>query len=321
MSLNREPGGKTSPEEPLNLKKELLIFGLAILVLAAFIYVTGNARRTTAVRAEGRDLVRLHVVANSDDPVDQAVKLKVRDRVLKDIGSELASSTDAKQALAIAETELGWIEAVARDELSQNNLTYGAKAIVGTFSFPDRTYGNLVLPAGRYNALRVVLGEGKGQNWWCVLFPPLCLVDVAVDSGKKTQVHSTPNPPAGMKNIRTTLESAGYSVGWKPLTRTITVANGGSSATISPGEYGLFGNSAYMSEADLQNVIDKLKTSAGNAGSVGGRGVTLVAPDETAEVQIQVKWKVFDWLRKTTLGQIMAQVTRPGHGRTSDARP
>ncbi len=180
MTLHRGPDAKTS-EEPVDIRRELLFFGLAILLLAAFIYTTGLARRTTAIRAEGQNLVRLHVIANSDGPGDQAVKLKVRDRILRDVGAELGSAADARQALEVVQAELGQIEALARDELSKNGYSYGAAAMVGIFDFPDRTYGDLTLPAGRYNALRVVLGDGQGQNWWCVLFPPLCLVDLAVD--------------------------------------------------------------------------------------------------------------------------------------------
>lgn len=157
------------------------MFGLAILLLAAFIYATSAARQTTAIRAEGRNLVRLHVVANSNNPGDQAVKLKVRDRILQEIGAELTSASDARQALDAVGAELGRIQTLAADELARNGYTYGAAATVGAFNFPERTYGSLTLPAGRYNALRVVLGEGRGQNWWCVLFPPLCLVDLAVE--------------------------------------------------------------------------------------------------------------------------------------------
>ena len=180
MTLYREPDAKTS-EEPLDTRRELLFFGLAILLLAALIYASGSARHTTAIRAEGQNLVRLHIIANSDDPADQAVKLKVRDRILREVGAELGSAADARQALATVRAELGRIEALANDELSKDGHPYGAAAVVGVYDFPDRTYGDLTLPAGRYNALRVVLGEGRGQNWWCVLFPPICLVDLAVD--------------------------------------------------------------------------------------------------------------------------------------------
>ena len=189
MTLHRGPDAKTS-EEPVDIRRELLFFGLAILLLAAFIYTTGLARRTTAIRAEGQNLVRLHVIANSDGPGDQAVKLKVRDRILRDVGAELGSAADARQALEVVQAELGQIEALAEDELSKNGYSYGAAAMVGIFDFPDRTYGDLTLPAGRYNALRVVLGDGQGQNWWCVLFPPLCLVDLAVDVERPSEAAS-----------------------------------------------------------------------------------------------------------------------------------
>lgn len=122
-----------------------------------------------------RDCVRLHIIANSDGEADQQVKLKVRDAILK-IARERLSASDACEAengMILLGNEL---ESEAERVLRENGMDYGASLYLGEFDFPDRTYGDEVYPAGKYRALRVVLGDGAGQNWWCVVFPPLCLV-------------------------------------------------------------------------------------------------------------------------------------------------
>ena len=120
------------------------------------------------------DPLRLHVLANSDSPPDQAVKLEVRDAVLQAVQDVTSAHglTDAKTLVMAHGAEL---QAAAEAVLAQNGLAYGAQLYLGPSSFPDRTYGSTIYPAGEYEALRVVLGEGAGQNWWCVIYPPLCL--------------------------------------------------------------------------------------------------------------------------------------------------
>lgn len=120
-------------------------------------------------------VLRLHVVANSDSPFDQAVKLKVRDSVLELMGARFKEVDNAGEARRIAEASLPDIERAAQNTLSSYGHNYPVKATVGNFNFPTRFYGTQVFPPGEYTAVRVVLGEGAGRNWWCVLFPPLCL--------------------------------------------------------------------------------------------------------------------------------------------------
>ena len=120
--------------------------------------------------AEG--VLRLHVIANSDSPADQAVKLRVRDAILRCM--EPGESVQDAEAFVMAHG--GELLAAAEQTLRENGFSYSAQLMLGTFDFPDRTYGGTLYPAGEYEALRVVLGRGEGQNWWCVLFPPLCIV-------------------------------------------------------------------------------------------------------------------------------------------------
>lgn len=123
-------------------------------------------------------LIRFHVVANSDLKNDQDIKLMVRDAVLKNVGGKLEKSGSREESLKILEKELPLIERTANEILEKHGFTYGAKAYLGKFQFPVKTYSNITLPAGEYTALRIVLGNGNGKNWWCVMFPPLCFIDI-----------------------------------------------------------------------------------------------------------------------------------------------
>ncbi|HOM43244.1 MAG TPA: stage II sporulation protein R, partial [Bacillota bacterium] len=124
-------------------------------------------------------IIRLHVVANSDSPVDQQLKLQVRDRIISSMSGRLEGLKDISEVKSIVQGSLAEIEAAAREVIEENRKRYGVKAVFTEMDFPTRTYGNITLPAGTYQALNIVIGEGKGKNWWCVMFPPLCFIDVA----------------------------------------------------------------------------------------------------------------------------------------------
>ena len=126
----------------------------------------------SAVRSK---VLRLHVIANSDSAEDQALKLKVRDALLLQ-GKEVFSSGSTKESAEQAACKnLQSFLQTAEKTIRENGKDYSVCVSVGKSSFPTRTYENITLPAGEYDALRVVIGEGKGKNWWCVMFPPLCL--------------------------------------------------------------------------------------------------------------------------------------------------
>ncbi len=119
--------------------------------------------------------VRLHVLAASDGEEDQRIKYEVRDAILECFGSELANFANSEEATAYLSSRLSDIEAEANRILNKNNVGYSAKAVLSKEGYPRREYENVALPAGEYTSLRVCLGEAQGQNWWCVLFPPLCV--------------------------------------------------------------------------------------------------------------------------------------------------
>lgn len=144
----------------------------AVLLSALMLFAFSAAGRTG--RAD--ECIRLHVIANSDSAEDQAVKLKVRDAVLA-CARESFTASDRDEAEEQLMDMGGSLDAAVNAVLAENGMDYGAYLAFGEFDFPDREYAGKTYPAGRYRALRVVLGDGAGHNWWCVMFPPLCLIE------------------------------------------------------------------------------------------------------------------------------------------------
>lgn len=124
-------------------------------------------------------IVRLHVVANSDSPEDQALKLAVRDAVIRAMSPKFEKLDRVEEVKTVINENLGEIEQLALQKLKEQGKTYEVAASLGQYDFPTKVYGNLTLPAGTYQALNIVIGSGEGKNWWCVMFPPLCFIDVA----------------------------------------------------------------------------------------------------------------------------------------------
>ncbi|MBQ3548698.1 MAG: stage II sporulation protein R [Oscillospiraceae bacterium] len=136
-----------------------------------------------------RKMIRLHVIAHSDSAEDQALKLQVRDRVLDYATAVLQRSADMTAAQQELQQELPRIESIARAAVAAEGYDYAVTASLGQAEFPLKEYDGFSLPAGEYTALRLVIGEGEGQNWWCVVFPPLCtaaacdFTETALDAG------------------------------------------------------------------------------------------------------------------------------------------
>lgn len=124
-------------------------------------------------------IIRLHVVANSDSPVDQQLKLQVRDKVISSMSGKFEGLKDISEVKDLIRGSLVEIEAIAEEIIIENRKNYSVKAAFTETDFPTRAYGGITLPAGTYQALNIVIGEGRGKNWWCVMFPPLCFIDVA----------------------------------------------------------------------------------------------------------------------------------------------
>ncbi len=146
-----------------------LCLGLAVTLI---VQATLLAQNCYEIR---NNLVRLHVLANSDSEQDQALKLKVRDALLAHSKELFARATTKDQAIALTNSHLKELEAVAQKTLEKENCHYPVTCSLEEAYFNTRVYDDITLPAGDYTALRVIIGEGAGQNWWCVMFPPLCI--------------------------------------------------------------------------------------------------------------------------------------------------
>ena len=132
-------------------------------------------------------MLRLHVIANSDSEADQALKLRVRDRVIALSESLLQNVSDVDDARRIIAQNLSKIESCAQDEVQKNGYSYPVHAELTSMYFPTRDYESFSLPAGNYDAFRVVIGEGAGHNWWCVMFPPLCITAAEAEVTKSAE--------------------------------------------------------------------------------------------------------------------------------------
>lgn len=167
-------------------KKQLRI--LFFLLVCILLYTTWTIVSSQS-KLSNEDFIRFHVIANSDSEEDQQLKLKVRDAVLAKINSELVReamaqeltsqtrvSLDLEQSRKYIQENLPEIEKTAEKVVRENGYEYPVKAVLGVRWIPQKSYGNVIFPSGNYEALNITIGEGDGQNWWCVLFPPLCLI-------------------------------------------------------------------------------------------------------------------------------------------------
>ena len=122
---------------------------------------------------------RLHVIANSDSDVDQNLKYIVRDNLLEYMNTLCANCSSKEEAISLAKENIENFKKIALDTIKNEGFDYSVNVCIGNFEFPTKHYGDISLPAGYYDALKVEIGEAKGQNWWCVMFPPLCFVDTS----------------------------------------------------------------------------------------------------------------------------------------------
>ncbi len=143
--------------------------------------------RTYVQHEFASELIRFHVIAHSDSLADQTLKLHVRDVVVEEMKERFSTANNRKEAEKVVATSMEEIKRLAQEQVYREGKDYPVEVIMGDFYFPTKSYGKLTLPAGDYHAVRVVIGEGKGKNWWCVLFPPLCFVD-SVQTLEKNEV-------------------------------------------------------------------------------------------------------------------------------------
>lgn len=186
--------GRNVSEGKILTRKKVICFGIAVLVAGILTgSVVHGQRASEKLRRTQEDLAeevfRFHVLANSDSEEDQALKMRVKEEVISFMESELPEAKKAEDTKEWAKGHLKEIEKVAGEIVHKEGYGYPVRAEVTECDFPDKTYGDVTFPAGRYEALRIEIGEGKGQNWWCVLYPNLCFLDsvhaVVPDEGKE----------------------------------------------------------------------------------------------------------------------------------------
>lgn len=152
-----------------------------ILIILLFLYINICAFSyvSTVSNSLEDSVFRLHVLANSDSEEDQNLKYKVRDALIEYMNSLCENVTSKKEAILIAEENKENFYEIAEKVITENGYDYDVNIEIGNFSFPTKSYGDISLPNGYYDALRVKIGNAEGQNWWCVMFPPLCFVNVS----------------------------------------------------------------------------------------------------------------------------------------------
>ena len=168
--------------------KKLRRWGMVMFAALSVVLLSGVwLDREQAQLADS--VLRLHVLANSDSQADQQLKEKVRDRVLAEAQAILPPGAGLEQARRVLGDNLERLAAAGADVVEEEGYAYPVAASLEQTWFPTKEYKDFSLPAGEYEALRVVIGEGGGQNWWCVVFPPLCLASVS-ETAEQTALES-----------------------------------------------------------------------------------------------------------------------------------
>ena len=157
------------------LKKYIII--TILLILYTLVYSIAYANST--ISNLSNNLFRLHVIANSNSETDQNLKYKVRDSLISYMNDICKNASTKQEAICIANTHIKEFTKIAQNTIKKNGFNYKVKVTIGNYPFPTKTYGDISLPAGYYDALKVEIGEAKGKNWWCVMFPSLCFVDMS----------------------------------------------------------------------------------------------------------------------------------------------
>ena len=172
------------------MKKKLnFIFILTILVFIYIALLSFNYSKAISSNLSDSEF-RLHIIANSDSSADQELKLKVRDKIIEYMNTLTSNSSDKKDVISIVNNHLDSFKEIALNTIKENGYNYDVNIEIGNFHFPTKSYGDISFPAGNYDALKIEIGDAIGQNWWCVLFPPLCFVNsstgVVPDDSKNT---------------------------------------------------------------------------------------------------------------------------------------
>lgn len=182
------------------MKKICVLAGILISLVVTGIVV--NANHSQMQEDLAKEVFRFHVLANSDSDEDQALKMQVKEAVIAYMQEEIPESDSVETTKEWARSHLDAIVNLAKAVIREEGYDYPVMAEVTTCDFPDKTYGDITFPSGRYEALRIEIGEANGQNWWCVLYPNLCFIDA---------VHAVV-PEEGKKDLKKVLQEDTYEM-------------------------------------------------------------------------------------------------------------
>lgn len=165
----------------------LPIFIVSIIIGLAYAYITSKPNNDISTIQQGisHKIIRFHVIANSDSDADQALKLKVKEAVVNYTAELLCNSKSISETEDLLSSHINDIISIANNVISENDYDYPVTAEITDTYFPTKSYGSYTFPPGTYRAFQIKIGEAKGKNWWCVLYPPLCFIDIS---------HGTVNP-------------------------------------------------------------------------------------------------------------------------------
>ena len=161
------------------MRKFLKNFIILSTLFIAFFVITAYSYATNISQGLSEDIFRLHILANSDSDEDQNLKLKVRDHILEYMKTLTIDTSEKQAVIEQAKHHTSDFQKIAENVIHENGYDYPVTIEIGNFYFPTKHYGNISLPAGNYDALRIKIGQAEGQNWWCSLFPPLCFVSIS----------------------------------------------------------------------------------------------------------------------------------------------
>ena len=153
-------------------------FFVILILFAFFVFISALSYVNAVSEDISNSVFRLHVIANSDSDEDQELKYNVRDEVLEYMNEISSDCSSKEEVINLAYEHQDEFKQIAEQVIKDNGYDYSVNIRIGNFDFPTKDYGDISLPAGNYDALRIEIGEASGQNWWCVMFPPLCFVDV-----------------------------------------------------------------------------------------------------------------------------------------------
>lgn len=182
------------------MKKICVLIGILISMVVTGIVV--NAKQSQMQQELAEEVFRFHVLANSDSEEDQALKMQVKEAVIAYMKEEIPESDSVETTKEWAKSHLSAIVNLAQAVIRNEGYAYEVTAEVTSCDFPEKTYGDITFPSGEYESLRIEIGQAKGQNWWCVLYPNLCFIDA---------VHAVV-PEKGKKDLKKVLEEDTYEM-------------------------------------------------------------------------------------------------------------